>query len=82
VTNVLRHAQAKSMVVSAAIIGGDVAIEISDDGIGLAPQSGFGRVLTGMYEWIRALNGTFELSRENGRTLIRCRLRLEHTTGN
>jgi two-component system sensor histidine kinase UhpB len=81
VTNILRHAQAKSMEVSAAIIGDNVAIEISDDGIGLAPQSGFGRGLTGMYERIRALNGTFELSRENGRTLIRCRLPLELATG-
>jgi signal transduction histidine kinase len=34
-----------------------------------------------MYERIRALNGTFELSRENGRTLIRCRLPLELATG-
>jgi two-component system, NarL family, sensor histidine kinase UhpB len=81
VTNVLRHAQAKAMEVSAAIVGDDVTIEISDDGIGLAPQSGFGRGLTGMYERIRALNGTFELSRENGRTLIRCRLPLEQATG-
>jgi signal transduction histidine kinase len=81
VTNVLRHAQAKSMEVSAAIIGDNVAVEISDDGVGLAPQSGFGRGLTGMYERIRALNGTFELSRENGRTLIRCRLPLELATG-
>ena len=42
VTNVLRHAQAKSMEVSAAIIGDNVAVEISDDGIGFSPHSGFG----------------------------------------
>ncbi len=82
VTNVLRHAQAKSMEVSAAIIGDNVAVEISDDGVGVSPHNGFGRGLTGMYERVRALNGIFEMSRENGRTLVRCRLPLEHATGN
>jgi len=28
-------------------------------------------------ERVRALNGTFELSRERGRTVVRCRLPLE-----
>jgi two-component system, NarL family, sensor histidine kinase UhpB len=30
-----------------------------------------------MRERVRALDGTFELHRENGRTLVRCRLPLE-----
>jgi signal transduction histidine kinase len=78
VTNVLRHAQASQMDVSAKLRDKVVAIEISDDGIGLPDESTFGRGLTGMSERVRALDGTFELLRENGRTLIRCRLPLEH----
>jgi two-component system sensor histidine kinase UhpB len=74
VTNVLRHANAGSMRVEAAIEGPQVTIEISDDGIGFAPDQAFGRGLTGMHERVRALSGTFEFLREGGRTYIRCRL--------
>jgi len=81
VTNILRHAQATAMDVVATIEGEQVAIEISDDGVGLPQKSGFGRGLTGMHERVRALNGAFELLRENGRTVIRCRLPLEHYAG-
>jgi two-component system sensor histidine kinase UhpB len=35
-----------------------------------------GRGLTGMRERVRALGGTFELSRGDGRTCIRCNLPL------
>ncbi len=78
VTNVLRHAWATTMDVAARIEAEQVAIEISDDGVGFAQRAGFGRGLTGMHERVRALNGTFELSRENGRTVVRCRLPLDH----
>lgn len=73
-TNALRHANASSVNVEAAIEGDQVAIGISDDGIGFPADSPFGRGLTGMHERVRALSGTFELLRENGRTLVRCRL--------
>jgi signal transduction histidine kinase len=76
-TNVLRHASATSMDVAARIDADRVAIEISDDGVGFAQTAGFGRGLTGMHERVRALNGTFELSRESGRTIVRCGLPLE-----
>jgi two-component system, NarL family, sensor histidine kinase UhpB len=78
VTNVLKHAQATTIDVMANIDDEKVAIEISDDGVGLPQRAGFGRGLTGMHERVRALNGTFELSRENGRTVVRCRLPLDH----
>lgn len=78
ITNVFRHAQASELNVSAMIADKDIAIEISDDGIGFAPEETYGRGLTGMNERIRALNGTFELVRDGGRTLVRCRLPLEH----
>ena len=80
VTNVLRHAQANAADVSAAVDDGMVAIEISDDGVGLPSDNAFGRGLTGMRERVRALDGTFALLREDGRTVVRCRLPLEPAT--
>lgn len=77
VTNVLKHAQAATMDVAAGIAAEQVAIEISDDGVGLPQRAGFGRGLTGMHERVRALNGSFELLRENGRTVVRCSLPIE-----
>ena len=76
VTNVLRHANAGAVSVEAMIEGANVAVEICDDGAGFAPDQAFGRGLTGMHERVRALSGTFEFTRENGRTYVRCRLPL------
>ena len=76
-TNVLKHAPATTMDVAARIEAEHVAIEISDDGVGLPQRAGVGRGLTGMHERVRALNGSFELRREHGRTVVRCRLPLE-----
>jgi two-component system, NarL family, sensor histidine kinase UhpB len=81
VTNVLRHARARAMDVRAAIAEKDIVIELSDDGIGFNPEDGFGRGLTGMNERVRALNGSFELVRDQGRTLVRCHLPLDHGAG-
>jgi two-component system, NarL family, sensor histidine kinase UhpB len=78
VTNVLRHARAGAMNVRAGIADKDIAIEISDDGVGFATENGFGRGLTGMNERVRALNGSFELVRDQGRTVVRCHLPLAH----
>jgi two-component system sensor histidine kinase UhpB len=74
VTNVLRHARANAMHVAADINARDVIVEISDDGIGFPADRMFGRGLTGMLERARALSGTLELLREEGRTCVRCRL--------
>ena len=74
VTNVLRHARANTMLVAAAINDREVIVEISDDGIGFPADRMFGRGLTGMLERARALSGTLELLREEGRTCVRCRL--------
>ena len=65
------------MDVAARIEADQVAIEISDDGVGLPQTASFGRGLTGMHERVRALNGSITLSRESGRTIVRCRLPLE-----
>jgi len=73
-TNVLRHANANTMNIEAAIEGSQISVNISDDGIGFPPDQRFGRGLTGMRERVRALSGTFEFNREAGRTYIRCLL--------
>jgi two-component system sensor histidine kinase UhpB len=81
-TNVLRHARASAANVEAAIDGKELAIEISDDGIGFAKESTLGRGLTGMHERVRALSGTFQLLREAGKTRVRCRLPVAESARN
>jgi two-component system sensor histidine kinase UhpB len=72
VTNVLRHARAGRMDIKAVREGAQIRVEVSDDGVGIAPDTVFGRGLTGMRERARALGGTFEFGREEGRTFVRC----------
>ena len=74
VTNALRHARANSMQVRAGIEDRELVVEISDDGIGFPADRVFGRGLTGMLERVRALSGTLQLLREEGRTCVRCRI--------
>jgi two-component system sensor histidine kinase UhpB len=74
VTNVLRHARANSMRVRAAIEDRELVVEISDNGVGFPADRMLGRGLTGMLERVRALSGTLQLLREDGRTCVRCRL--------
>jgi two-component system sensor histidine kinase UhpB len=74
ITNVLRHAQATEMSLKAGLSNGHVVVEISDNGIGMPTDIVMGRGLTGMRERVRALGGTFELFRSDGRTGVRCRL--------
>jgi len=81
VTNVLRHARASSAQVVARIENEELVAEISDDGIGLAADQVFGRGLTGMLERVRALSGTLQLLREQGRTwsVAACRQEIPRT---
>jgi two-component system sensor histidine kinase UhpB len=74
ITNVLRHAQATEMRLKATAADGKVLVEISDDGVGMPADVVMGRGLTGMRERVRALGGTFELFRSDGRTCVRCSL--------
>ncbi|WP_312010190.1 histidine kinase [Bradyrhizobium cenepequi] len=74
ITNVLRHARADSVTVEASMKATELVVEVSDDGIGFPKDCVFGRGLTGMQERARALSGTLELVREDGRTIVRCRL--------
>jgi len=77
VTNVLRHANARSIEVAAIRQERELTVEVSDDGIGFAADQVFGRGLTGMQERVRALSGTLELLRAEGRSWVRCRLPAE-----
>jgi two-component system sensor histidine kinase UhpB len=74
ITNVLRHAQATEMRLKASLPDDKVVLEISDNGIGMPANVVMGRGLTGMRERVRALGGTFELFRSDGRTCVRCSL--------
>jgi two-component system sensor histidine kinase UhpB len=74
ITNVMRHAQATEMSLKARLPDGKVVVEISDNGIGMPANVVMGRGLTGMRERVRALGGTFELFRSDGRTCVRCSL--------
>ena len=74
VTNVLRHARASSMHVRVAIEDRELVVEISDNGIGFPVDRMLGRGLTGMLERVRALSGTLQFLREDGRTYVHCRL--------
>ena len=62
------------MHVRAAIEDRELVVEISDNGIGFPADRLLGRGLTGMLERVRALSGTLQLLREEGRTCVRCRL--------
>jgi signal transduction histidine kinase len=73
-TNVLRHARASNAHVEASLTPEELAVEISDDGIGFPAGNEFGRGLTGMLERVRALSGTLQLLRISQRTYVRCRL--------
>jgi two-component system, NarL family, sensor histidine kinase UhpB len=73
VTNALRHAGASSINVRALLDEDELTIETSDDGVGFEEVK-FGRGLTGMHERVRALSGTFQLVREAGKSVVRCRL--------
>jgi two-component system sensor histidine kinase UhpB len=72
VTNVIKHAQATTLSVVAAMRDQAVTIEVSDDGIGFPDNVSLGRGLTGMSDRSRALDGKLDLLREGGRTMVRC----------
>lgn len=76
ITNVVKHAQATTLNVVAAMHDEAVTIEVSDDGIGFSDNVLLGRGLTGMSDRSRALDGKLDLLREGGRTVVRCWLPL------
>jgi two-component system sensor histidine kinase DesK len=68
VTNVVRHAGARSCRVRLSEDGGRALLEVHDDGRGGLDPEGFG--LTGMRERIQALGGTLERDGSAGTRLV------------
>lgn len=65
-TNVARHAGARSVWVEVQRLAGQVRLRVSDDGIGPPAAVERGTGLLGINERVTALNGTFELARRPG----------------
>ncbi|MCX6463466.1 MAG: histidine kinase [Pseudonocardiales bacterium] len=68
VTNVVRHAGATRCVVTLARAGGEVRLEVADDGSGGGGADGNG--LSGMRERITALGGTVRRIAQDGTALV------------
>jgi two-component system sensor histidine kinase DesK len=68
VTNVVRHAQARTCRLRIAQDNGTCRLEIADDGQGFSSMEGNG--LRGMRERVEMLGGTLERTNKSGTTLI------------
>jgi signal transduction histidine kinase len=65
--NIVRHANARHVVIALERDGGDVVLMIRDDGAGIrAPQSSGGMGLTGMRERAAALGGSMSIESKPG----------------
>jgi signal transduction histidine kinase len=78
ITNVVRHADAREATVRLRRDGGDLVVEVDDDGRGRPDTSdGAGRGIAGMRERARALGGDLEAGPRPGRGFrVRARLPL------
>ncbi|HET7508738.1 MAG TPA: GAF domain-containing sensor histidine kinase [Solirubrobacterales bacterium] len=78
-TNVVKHASASHVNLTAKESGGEIRISISDDGDGFDPGvASVGRGLTGMRERIELLGGEIEVASEPGKgTEIAARVPLQ-----
>jgi signal transduction histidine kinase len=66
--NVGKYANAHEVTVRLREVGGELAFEIRDDGVGFDPSAvGHGSGLRGMADRVEAVGGTFELSSAPGR---------------
>jgi PAS domain S-box-containing protein len=72
--NVRRHSEAHRATVTLGTAGGEVLVEVEDDGRGFKPEEPAGMGLTGMRERASALGGKLEVEGERGagtRVLLR-----------
>jgi two-component system sensor histidine kinase DesK len=80
VTNVVRHAQARTCRMRLEQENGNCRLEIQDDGRGFS--NGEGNGLRGMRERVEMLGGTLQRNTESGTTLtITLPLRIAHVEG-
>lgn len=74
-TNAVKHAQARKVEVVVAELGGEITVEVRDDGMGFdatTDSPGFG--LTGMRERVELAGGTLTIDSGASGTAIRARL--------
>ncbi len=76
VTNVLRHANASAVKITATLQSDQLFVEVADDGVGIAPGNAFGRGLTRHARAGARARRNVPVVRDNGLTCIRCRLPL------
>ena len=69
-SNIVRHAQAKHVHISARDEGGHLRIAIKDDGVGIAPNAKHGYGLSNMRDRARLLNGTIEFENNKGTEIM------------
>ena len=60
VTNALRHGQATLLRVRAMAVGGELLLDVTDNGPGLRPHAGGGRGIAGMRHRAEALHGSID----------------------
>ena len=73
VTNAAKHASASRVAVSVVPDGGDLRVEVADDGVGGADAEGSG--LRGLADRVAALDGTLSLESPPGRgTRLRAKI--------
>jgi signal transduction histidine kinase len=65
-TNVARHAHATQVRVSCRAAGGELTVEVHDDGVGLTSQNGGGVGLIGIRERVLGLGGRVSLASRGG----------------
>jgi two-component system sensor histidine kinase UhpB len=68
-TNVARHARARSVRVRVAAEGRVLRLDIEDDGVGLPRGSTTGLGLVGIHERVRAIGGTLSIASNPGAAL-------------
>ncbi len=80
--NVRRHSGAGHAVVTLGVTGGEVLVEVEDDGRGFGSETPYGMGLTGMRERVLALGGRLDVEgREGAGTRIFLRVSLAALTG-
>ena len=80
--NVRRHSGAEHAVVTLGVAGGEILVEVEDDGKGFGPETAFGMGLTGMRERVSTLGGKLEVEgREDAGTRVFLRVSLAALTG-
>jgi PAS domain S-box-containing protein len=80
--NVRRHSGAEHAVVTLGAAGGEILVEVEDDGRGFGSETDFGMGLTGMRERVLTLGGKLEVEgREGAGTRVFLRVSLAALTG-